>query len=66
MLAPEMVELCQQASVEQNLDRLLRLLTEINRLIAVRDKERLKGFAPTCERQPESQVVAASKISATC
>jgi hypothetical protein len=66
MLAPEMVELCQQASVEQNLDRLLRLLTEINRLIAVRDKERLKGFAHTCERPRESQVVAASKISATC
>jgi hypothetical protein len=65
MLTPEMVELCQQASVEQNLDRLLRLLTEINRLIAVRDKERLKGFAPTCERVPECQV-ADSNISATC
>ena len=65
MLTPEIVELCQQASVEQNGDKLLHLITEINRLIAVRDKERLKGFAPTCERQPECQV-AVSNISATC
>ena len=65
MLTPEIVELCQQASVEQNIDRLLYLITEINRLIAVRDKERRKGFASICERGPECQV-ADSKISVTC
>jgi hypothetical protein len=65
MLTPEIVKLCQQASVEQNVDRLLHFITEINRLIAVRDKERRKGFAPTCERVPEYEV-ADSKISATC
>ena len=39
MLAPEIAELCKQASVEEDLDRLLYFVTEINRLIAVRDDE---------------------------
>ena len=39
MLTPEIIELCKQASVEQDLDRLLYFVTEINRLIAVRDEE---------------------------
>ena len=65
MLTPEMVELCRQASVEQDVGRLLHLVTEINRLIVVRDKERREGFASTCARVPECQV-ADSKISATC
>jgi hypothetical protein len=39
MLAPEIAELCKQASVEEDLDRLLYFVSEINRLIAVRDDE---------------------------
>jgi hypothetical protein len=39
MLTPEILELCKQVSVEQDLDRLLYLVTEINRLVAVRDDE---------------------------
>jgi hypothetical protein len=39
MLTPEIVELCKQASVEEDLDRLLYFVSEINRLIAVRDVE---------------------------
>jgi hypothetical protein len=53
MLTPEIAELCKQASVEQNHDRLLYLITEINRLIAVRDNEPHKESAFTCERVPE-------------
>jgi hypothetical protein len=40
MLTPEIIELCKQASVEQDVDRLLYFVTEINRLIAIRDEER--------------------------
>jgi len=39
MLTPEIIELCKQASVEHDLDRLLYFVTEINRLIAVRNEE---------------------------
>jgi hypothetical protein len=39
MLTPEILELCKQASVEEDLDRLLYFVSEINRLIAVRDDE---------------------------
>jgi hypothetical protein len=39
MLTSEIMELCKQASVEQDLDRLLYLVTEINRLAAVRCDE---------------------------
>jgi hypothetical protein len=52
MLAPEIVELCKQASVEQDLDRLLYFVSEINRLIAVRDEERHKRFAFICNPEP--------------
>jgi hypothetical protein len=52
MLTPEIVELCKQASVEQDLDRLLYFVSEINRLIAVRDEERYKRFAFICNPEP--------------
>jgi hypothetical protein len=52
MLTPEIVELCKQASVEQDLDRLLYFVSEINRLIAVRDEERHKRFAFICNPEP--------------
>ena len=42
MLTPEIIELCKQASVEQEADRLLYFITEINRLIAIRDDEKRK------------------------
>jgi hypothetical protein len=42
MLTPEIMELCKQASVEQDADRLLHFVSEINRLIAIRDEERSK------------------------
>jgi hypothetical protein len=45
MLTPEVIELCKQASVEQDADRLLHFVSEINRLIAVRDAERRKRVA---------------------
>ena len=65
MLTQEIVELYQQASVEQDDDKLLYLVTEINRLMDVGDNARREGFASTCERDSECQV-ADSKISATC
>jgi hypothetical protein len=55
MLTPEIIELCKQASVEPDVDRLLYFVTEINRLIAVRDDERRKQFAFTCNPEPEDQ-----------
>jgi hypothetical protein len=39
MLTPEIIELCKQASTEQDAGRLLHFVSEINRLIAVRDAE---------------------------
>ena len=39
MLTPELLELCKQASVEEDLDRLLYFVSEITRLIAVREDE---------------------------
>jgi hypothetical protein len=56
MLTPEVVELCQQASVEQDIDRLLYLVTEINRLMAVADIASRKGLASTHERDSECQL----------
>ena len=53
MLTPEIIELCKQASVEQDLGRLLHFVSEINRLIAVRDQERRKPIALECN--PESE-----------
>jgi len=47
MLTPEIIELCKQASVEQDVDRLLYFVTEINRLIAIRNDEHRKQFALT-------------------
>jgi hypothetical protein len=55
MLTPEIVELCKQASVEQDGDRLLYLVSEINRLIAVRDDEHRKPFAFTSVPESEDQ-----------
>ena len=55
MLTPEIIELCKQASVEQDLGRLLHFVSEINRLIAVRDEEHRKRFAFTCSPEPENQ-----------
>ena len=43
VLTPEIMELCQQASVEQDADRLIQLIREINRLIDLRRKH----FRPT-------------------
>jgi hypothetical protein len=39
MLTPEIAELCKQASVEEDLDRLLYFVSEIHRLTAVREDE---------------------------
>jgi hypothetical protein len=55
MLTPEIVELCKQASVEQDANRLLNFIREINRLIAVRDEELRKRFALICSPEPEDQ-----------
>jgi len=55
MLTPEIIELCKQASVEQDIDRLLYFVTEINRLIAIRDDEHHKRFAFECNPEPEDQ-----------
>ena len=41
MLTPEIIELCEQASVEQDVGRLLHLVSEINRQI----EEHQKRFA---------------------
>jgi hypothetical protein len=54
MLRPEIMELCNQASVEQDLGGLLHFIGEINRLIAVRDGEHLKRFA-TCNPDSEER-----------
>ena len=53
MLTPEIAELWKKASVEQNDDRLLYHLTEINRLIDVRDKEPHEESAFRCEPVPK-------------
>jgi hypothetical protein len=45
MFTPEIIELCKQASVEQDLDRLLYFVSEINRLIDAHDEERHQRFA---------------------
>jgi hypothetical protein len=63
MLTPEIADLCKKASVKQNDDTLFYLITEINRLIDVRDKEPHKESAFRCEPVPKRQV-ANSKISA--
>jgi hypothetical protein len=55
MLTPEIIELCKQASVEQDAGRLLHFVSEINRLIAVRDEELRKRFAFTFNREPEDE-----------
>jgi hypothetical protein len=55
MLTPEIIELCKQASVEQDVDRLLYFVTEINRLIAIRDDDYHKRFAFVCNSEPEDQ-----------
>ncbi len=55
MLTPEIIELCKQASVEQDADRLLYFITEINRLIAIRDDEKRKRTAFVCNPEPEDQ-----------
>jgi len=55
MLAPEIVELCKQASVEEDLDRLLYFVSEINRLIAVRDDGQRKRVAFIFNPKPEDQ-----------
>ena len=49
VLTPEIMELCQQASVEQDTRRLMHLVSEINRLIAVHRRQ----LASNCEREPE-------------
>jgi hypothetical protein len=55
MLAPEIVELCKQASVEQDTDRLLYFVSEINRRIAGRDDEQRKRVAFICKPEPEDK-----------
>jgi hypothetical protein len=55
MLTPQIVELCKQASqasVEQDIDRFLCFVSEINRLFAVRDEERHNRFAFICNPEP--------------
>ena len=51
MLTPEIIELCKQASVEQDVGRLLSLVSEINQLIEKHSKQ----FAFTCNPEPENQ-----------
>ena len=51
MLTSEIIELCQQASVEQDVGRLLYLVSEINRLI----EEHRKRFAFICNPGSEDQ-----------
>ena len=53
MLAPEIVELCKQASVEQDAARLLYFIGEINRLSAVRDEGQRKRVVAICNPEPE-------------
>jgi hypothetical protein len=62
MLAPEIVELCKQASVEHDPDRLLYFVSEINRRIAVRDDEQRKRVAFICnpESEDQSQILKSS------
>jgi hypothetical protein len=55
MLAPEIVELCKQASVEHDPDKLLYFVSEINRRIAVRDDEQRKRVALICKPEPEDK-----------
>jgi hypothetical protein len=55
MLTPEIIVLCKQASVEQDVGRLLYFVTEINRLIAIRDEEQPIRFASICNPEPEDQ-----------
>jgi len=55
MLAPDVVALCKQASVEQDADRLLHFIGEINRLIAVRNDEQRKRVVTICNAEPEDQ-----------
>lgn len=42
------MELCQQAATEQDADKLLKLITEINRLLDEKEN-RLKGNLPKSE-----------------
>jgi len=51
MLTPEIIELCKQASVEQDLGRLLYLVSEISRLI----EEHHKRFTLICDPESEDQ-----------
>jgi len=51
MLTPEIIELCKQASVEQDIGRLLYLVSEINRLI----EEHRKRFAFISNPDSEGQ-----------
>jgi hypothetical protein len=55
MLTAEIIELCKQASIEQDVDRLLHFVSEINRLISLRDEELRKRFAFICKPEPEDQ-----------
>jgi len=55
MLTPEIIELCKQASVEQDVDKLLYFVSEINRLVAIRDDEKRKRLAFECDPEPEDQ-----------
>jgi hypothetical protein len=50
MLTPEIIELCKQASVEQDVGKLLYLVSEINRKI----EEHRKRFAFTYNPGPEN------------
>ena len=52
MLTPEIMELLRKASIEHDTNRLLHLVSEVNRLIAVRRKQP----ASICERAAEYQV----------
>jgi hypothetical protein len=51
MLTPEIIELCKQASVEQDVGRLLHLVSEISRLI----EEHHKRFTLICNPESEDQ-----------
>ena len=50
-MTSEIIELCKQASVEQDVGRLLYLVSEINRLI----EEHRKRFAFICNPESEDQ-----------
>ena len=55
MLTPEIIELCKQASVEQDVGRLLSLVNEINQLIDKHSKR--FAFISNPESEDQTQIL---------